>query len=87
MRELRSEAVPLSVAIPAQHVPGSLADAKDLVSGLLFTVAVAVLGTALFTALLVVLVVASPFIAGLILFAIVRHRRLARPHRVVLRAA
>ncbi len=87
MIELRSEAVPLrgeGGAVPS--APAWLTDARNVVSGLLFTAFVAVIGTALLALLLVVGVVASPLIAAVVAYAIVRHRRAARA-RPALRAA
>lgn len=72
------EAVSVQAAtIPARRVSG-LTDVRNFVSGLLFTAAVAAVGTLLFTAALVVGVVGSPVIAAIVAWVIVRNRRLAR---------
>jgi hypothetical protein len=78
MSELRSGAVRLTIAPPARRTPSRLTEARKLVSGVLFTVATVVAGTALLTALLVVGLVTSPIIAAVVAYLVVRHRRLAR---------
>lgn len=73
------EAVPLEAeAAPAQRVMGRLAEAKNVVSGVLFTAAVAAVGTVLITLALVIGVVGSPIIAAVVAYVVVRHRRSAR---------
>lgn len=76
------EAVPLeAAAFPAQRVT-KLAEARSFVSGILFTAAVAAVGTVLFTAALVIGVVGSPIIAAVVAYVIVHNRRLARQRAV-----
>ena len=77
------EAVPLeATAVPARRVAGRLVEAKNFVSGLLFTAAVAAAGTVLFTVALVIGVVGSPIIAAVVAYVVVRHRRTARERAV-----
>ncbi len=73
------EAVPVeAVAVPAQRVTSRLAEVRNLVSGILFTAAMAAVGTVLFTVALVVGVVGSPIIAVVVAYVMVRHRRRER---------
>ncbi len=72
------EAVPLEAQALTARRSSLLAEARNFVSGILFTAAVAAVGTVLFTAALVVGVVGSPIIAVVVAYAIVRHRRVAR---------
>ena len=72
------EAVPLEATLPSQRAVGRMAEAKLFLSGLLFTVAVAVIGTALVTAALVIGVVGSPVIAAAVAYVVIRNRRAAR---------
>lgn len=71
------EAVPLEATLPAQRV-SALTEVKLFLSGLLFTAAVAVIGTALVTAALVIGVVGSPVIAAAVAYVVIRNRRAAR---------
>ncbi len=72
-------AAPLGARTESERVATSrVADVKSFVSGLLFTAIVALAGTFVFTAALVVGVVGSPIIALVVGHLLVRHRRLAR---------
>ncbi len=65
-------------SLPAQMVSSSLREARSFVTGLLFTAAIAAVGTFLFTLALVIGVVGSPVIAAVLAFVLVRSRRAAR---------
>lgn len=71
------EAVSMEVAAPARASSG-LAEARNFVSGILFTAAMAAAGTVVLTVALVIGVVGSPIIAVAVAYTIVRHRRVAR---------
>jgi hypothetical protein len=73
------EAIPLEAAeAPAEQFAGRLEEARAFASGLVFTAALVVVGTVLFTAALVIGVVGSPVLAAAAAYLIVRHRRAAR---------
>lgn len=57
---------------------GFLDDVRTLVTGALFSAAVAVVGTVLFTLALTIAVVGSPLIVAAVAYAVLRHRRAAR---------
>ena len=72
------DVVSLEAAVPAQRVTGRMEEARLFVSGILFTAAVAVVGTLLVTVALVIGVVGSPIIAAVVAYVVVRNRREAR---------
>ena len=59
-----------------------LDDVRTLVTGALFTAAVAVVGTVLFTLALTIAVVGSPLIAAALAYAVLRRRSAARVRSV-----
>jgi hypothetical protein len=73
------EAIPLEAAeAPPEQFVTRLEEARYFASGLLFTAALVIVGTVLFTAALVIGVVGSPVLAAAAAYLVVRHRRAAR---------
>ncbi len=81
-----------AVEIEAEEIATPLStsffdDVRTLVTGALFTAAVAVAGTILFTVALTIAVVGSPLVAAAVAVVVLRHRRAERTRSLTLRPA